>query len=551
MKTIAAISLLHEGPDCPSATRRFRDRPVLAWTIDRLRKVKLLDHLGLIAREEQLSVLRSFELPISTVERPSHNGVIESTTAAQRWSDGWRGGLLGTCCHDLGFDAGALLRLCEAEQADAVVIVNPAAALVDPELMAGLITHAANHPSAEYVFTPAAAGLNGMLLRRELLTRLAQGNGYPGRLLSYWPDLPGRDPIAKDECAPIPTAVARTLRRFILDSHSQVERLEQALANVADIFSLSAEDVIAHVGCAFGTPANPNGVPKANPTYGTGAPPVLPFPRDVTLELNTTRATIPIYSPLKLDIARPHISLDLARRIIGGLAESDECRLTLAGVGDPLLHPDVLDILAAVRDAGIPVHVETDLLDIPEATLRRLVEVGLDVLTVHIPAVTPQTYARMTGRDGYAQVIDAVRQLLEYRQSLGRGTPILVPTFVKCRDNLHEMEPWYDQWHRSVGCAVITGATDFAGQITDCAVADMSPPRRVPCRRLANRMTILCDGRAVSCEQDAWGRQAIGSLLHDNPVTLWSRLKSLRDSHANDDLSPYPLCQNCREWHRP
>ena len=74
------------------------------------------------------------------------------------------------------------------------------------------------------------------------------------------------------------------------------------------------------------------------------------------------------------------------------------------------------------------------------------------------------------------------------------------------------MEAWYDQWLRAVGSAVIVGPSDFAGQIPDHAVADMAPPLRRPCARLESRMTILSDGRIVTCEQDVLGRQTLGSL---------------------------------------
>src|SRR5207302_2542279 len=125
----------------------------------------------------------------------------------------------------------------------------------------------------------------------------------------------------------------------------------------------------------------------------------------------------------------------------------------------------------------------------------------VDVVSVHVPALTPQIYAKVMGRDAYAAVIENIRWFVAERQSRGSMLPLLVPVFTKCQENLPEMEPWYDQWLRAVGSAVIRGPSDCAGQIPDVSVADMAPPGRKTCARLASRATSLTDGATASCEQ--------------------------------------------------
>jgi radical SAM protein with 4Fe4S-binding SPASM domain len=130
--------------------------------------------------------------------------------------------------------------------------------------------------------------------------------------------------------------------------------------------------------------------------------------------------------------------------------------------------------------------------------------------------------------------------------------PLLVPVFTKCAQNLAEMEGWYDQWLRAVGSAVIAGPTDYAGQIPDAAVADMAPTKRSACARLASRMTVLCDGRVVSCEQDALGRQVMGEIGKHPVSEIWQRsIGVLRSDHQQGNWAKHPLCAKCREWHRP
>ena len=46
-------------------------------------------------------------------------------------------------------------------------------------------------------------------------------------------------------------------------------------------------------------------------------------------------------------------------------------------------------------------------------------------------------------------VLDNIRALSWPAQQRGSGVPIIVPIFTKCRQNLAEMEAWYDQWLRA------------------------------------------------------------------------------------------------------
>ena len=166
--------------------------------------------------------------------------------------------------------------------------------------------------------------------------------------------------------------------------------------------------------------------------------------------------------------------------------------------------------------------------------------------------MSPATYQAVMGVERFAEVIENIRRLVMRRQQRRSGVPIVVPTFVKCRENLGEMELWYDQWLKAVGSAAIVGPSDFAGLIPDCAVADMSPPRRRACSRLWSRMTILSDGRVVSCEQDVTARQVMGDVHTDTLETIWTkRFAGLRESHKTGCFNSAPTCARCREWHRP
>jgi MoaA/NifB/PqqE/SkfB family radical SAM enzyme len=116
------------------------------------------------------------------------------------------------------------------------------------------------------------------------------------------------------------------------------------------------------------------------------------LPREIVLELNTRRNTSPIFwAGTQLKIDRPGMLLELAARIIGQMSEVDDSRLTLGGIGDPLLHGELFDVIDLASAAGVhAIHVETDLLS-PTDVIDRLGRSEVEVVSVNLPAMTPAT----------------------------------------------------------------------------------------------------------------------------------------------------------------
>ena len=265
----------------------------------------------------------------------------------------------------------------------------------------------------------AAPGLAGTLLRRELVERLTIANINPGRLLTYFPDQHGVDPIGKPGCVPVPTPVARSPYRFKLDSDRQIARADRATVHLnGHLISTEAEELAISM---------------------CGSEAVDRLPREVVLELNTTRASRPTFWPGKhLQIDRPELSVSTATQLFAELAQADDIRLTLGGLGDPLLSPACFDIIVAAKSAGIrAIGIETDLISTTPDDLHRLVASGIDVVSVQFPAAINATYAAIMGVDRFSQVFKISRRWKSTSSLLGVGTPVDCDGFPE-----NAGEPW-------------------------------------------------------------------------------------------------------------
>ena len=96
-----------------------------------------------------------------------------------------------------------------------------------------MIEQAETHDACEIFFSQAAPGLSAALIAAVAASSAGEiRHRIPGRLLHYMPDQPSRDPIGGEGCVAVPTPVARTTRRFKLDSQRQIERIAAAAVSL-------------------------------------------------------------------------------------------------------------------------------------------------------------------------------------------------------------------------------------------------------------------------------------------------------------------------------
>ena len=526
LKPLAILSLLGDSLSANAATRTFRGRTVLEQTVGRIRAAASRPDIAVLVWDDQLPLVMPLSgdgLSVEMAGRRRMSVQMNLANASLRWADGWRGGLLGVSTFDRGFDARVIQLALEKRECNAAILIDPNAALIDPASIDAVIDHLLDRPALEYAFQPGAPGSGAMILRVETIRDLQRSSRHPGQLLAYHPDRPQHDPLAKEFAVPVSPRVARSLARLTLDSDRQIGRISLLQSGNA-----SSDSILDQL--------------QADSRLDS-------TPREVVVEITTRRATTPIFSVLRsAEVNRSPMGVACARRLFAQLAKVDDLRLTFAGVGDPLLHDNFDEILFAAREAGLDaIHVETDLLATRTDYLDLLTQGHVDVVSIHLPAVSRQTYRELMGVDRVPDVLNQLKYIVSARSRNNSGLPIIVPLFTKCEQNMGEMEEWYDQWIRALGAAVVRGPSDFGGEIPFVGVSDMLPPIRKPCRRLRTRMTILSDGTIASCEEDVLGRQAIGHVDRDSVELAWTNgLQPLRLLPATSGV-----CVACRMWDRP
>jgi tungsten cofactor oxidoreducase radical SAM maturase len=113
-------------------------------------------------------------------------------------------------------------------------------------------------------------------------------------------------------------------------------------------------------------------------------------------------------------------------------------RVVFSGFGEPLTHPNILEMIETVRKRNTPVTLGSNGLLLGAEMARELVRLGVDRLVVSVDGVKPETYASVRGAM-LSQVLSNIRGLNEVKRQLGSLTPALGIEFVVLKTNVTEL----------------------------------------------------------------------------------------------------------------
>ena len=114
-------------------------------------------------------------------------------------------------------------------------------------------------------------------------------------------------------------------------------------------------------------------------------------------------------------------------------------RVVFTGFGEPLSHPQILEMVEAIRKHDLSVTIGSNGLLLTPGVARELVKLGVDRLVVSVDGVNPMTYDRVRGAD-LTRVLDNLHHLNEIKEELKTLMPALGIEFVALRSNYHELE---------------------------------------------------------------------------------------------------------------
>lgn len=240
-------------------------------------------------------------------------------------------------------------------------------------------------------------------------------------------------------------------------------------------------------------------------------------------------------------ITRGFIAEDLVRKVIDEGAEKGLCGVKFNIRGEPLLHPKIHEFVAYAKTKGlIDVYFNTNAMLLTEDRARRLIDAGLDRLSISFEGYTREVYERYRVGAVFETVTANIAMIQELKQKLGVEHPkIRVQTVM-----LPEIESSFDAYRE-----FWSKRADEVGYLDYKEMKTKKKAIRYPwaCPQIWQRMAIWWDGTLLPCNHDDDGLLALGNVGEVSVADAWlsPALEKIRQAHASGNAHEIPACDGC------
>jgi MoaA/NifB/PqqE/SkfB family radical SAM enzyme len=133
-----------------------------------------------------------------------------------------------------------------------------------------------------------------------------------------------------------------------------------------------------------------------------------------------------------------NMSLDLFRETIAPDLDQFEM-VYLQGWGEPLLHPDLWEMLALAKAQGCRTGFTTNGLVLTEDSARRIVELEVDIISCSLAGATADLHESLRCGTSFSKILENIGRLLVLRGAAGSAKPWVELHYLMTRRNLHEL----------------------------------------------------------------------------------------------------------------
>ena len=158
---------------------------------------------------------------------------------------------------------------------------------------------------------------------------------------------------------------------------------------------------------------------------------------EVTASCNLSCAMCLVSYRPRISRSAGALSMDLFRRVLDATPELG--RLTLQGLGEPLLQPHLFEMVELAKARGIEVGFNSNAMLLTRARAERLVASGLDWLHVSLDGATAATHEGIRAGADFARITRNLRGLVEAKRAAGAAHPWVRVVFVAMRRNVGEL----------------------------------------------------------------------------------------------------------------
>ena len=135
---------------------------------------------------------------------------------------------------------------------------------------------------------------------------------------------------------------------------------------------------------------------------------------------------------------KPDMPLDVFKRIVSQFPRTLEA-INIQGVGEPLLHEELIDMIEFAKGLGLRTWFFTNLQHLREEDAARLVRCGHNEITVSIDSTNPEQYAQIRPGGTIENVLENMRLLNKIKAAHASALPKLTVHAILMRHTLAQI----------------------------------------------------------------------------------------------------------------
>lgn len=240
-------------------------------------------------------------------------------------------------------------------------------------------------------------------------------------------------------------------------------------------------------------------------------------------------------------IKKGFITFDIVKKVIDEGVEKGLYGVKFNIRGEPLLHPEIVRFVKYAKDKGlIDVYFNTNAMLLTEDMSKRLIDAGLDRLSISFEGYTKEVYEKNRVGAVYETVLSNIENMQLLKKKLDTKNPkIRIQTVM-----LPEIESTFEEYKAF-----------WTGRVNEVAFLDYKEMKtkkrglRYPwaCPQIWQRMAVWWDGTIFPCNHDDDGLIAIGNVKNITISEAWhsEKLNHIRNLHKECMAHKIPACDGC------
>ena len=241
------------------------------------------------------------------------------------------------------------------------------------------------------------------------------------------------------------------------------------------------------------------------------------------------------------EISKGFMPSDIVKKIIDEGADNNLYGVKFNIRGEPLLHPQIHEFVKYAKKKGlIDVYFNTNAALLTEDISRRLIDAGLDRISISFEGYTKDVYDRYRVGAKYEEVLSNIENMQALKEKLGAGYPKIRVQTVMFEDLKTGLDEYKKFWSDRV---------DEVGFLDYKEMKEKRKGVKYPwaCPQLWQRMGVWWDGTILPCNHDDGGLLNLGNVKQVTIKAAWhsEELNRIRVAHVEGRAEEISACDGC------